>query len=315
MKLVRILLPIDLNGTTEACARIGFGLAERFGVELEVLLPCPPPMQRMPYATELSPVYFTELMDVGAKQAEFEKRQGKQWLEATVPRFPKVKAEILSLDDIAGPAVAMRAKVSDLTVLPSIAAKEEEFWDGAPHESDKYGGWSKRIGEIWCQANRDQRGLNYVTVRPTNTYGPWDNFDPVTGMVVGALIGRAAKGENPLKPWGRPDVKRDLLYSDDCARGMILAVEKGRIGEAYNLGMGKATAMGDVAAAASQYAGKGSFEFDDSKPAGPNIRLMDITKAREELGFDPQVNAWDGIQITAEWYKANQGYKKWSAFK
>ena len=131
MRLVRILLPIDLNGTTEACARIGFGLAERFGVELEVLLPCPPPVQRLPYATELSPIYFTEMMDVGAKQAELEKRQGKQWLEATAPRFPKVKAELLSMDDLAGPAVAMRTKVSDLTVLPSVAAKGEEFWGAA----------------------------------------------------------------------------------------------------------------------------------------------------------------------------------------
>jgi nucleotide-binding universal stress UspA family protein len=131
VRLVRILLPIDLNGTTEACARIGFGLAERFGAELEVLIPCPPPAQRLPYATELSPVYFTELMDVGAKQAELEKRQGKHWLQAMAPRFPKVKAELFTMEDLAGPAVAMRAKVSDLTVLPNIAAKEERLWGAA----------------------------------------------------------------------------------------------------------------------------------------------------------------------------------------
>jgi len=134
-------------------------------------------------------------------------------------------------------------------------------------------------------------------------------------MVVGALIGRAAAGEDPLKPWGRPDVKRDLPHSDDCAAGMMLAVEKGRLGEAYNLGTGKATPMVDVAGAVAQYAGKGSWHFDDTKPTGPMLRLMDITKAREELGFDPKVGVWDGIRRTAEWYKSNRDYKKWSAFK
>lgn len=128
MRPVRILLPIDLNGTTEACTRVGFGLAERFGAELEVLRPCLSPEQRLPYATELSPVYFEQLTDVGTKQLEAEKRQARQWLETAAPQFPKVKAKLLTLEGLIGPTVAVRAKVSDLAVMPSIAAKEDEFW-------------------------------------------------------------------------------------------------------------------------------------------------------------------------------------------
>jgi hypothetical protein len=75
MKLVRLLLPITQNGTLDACAAAGFGLAVRFGAELEVLQPCPAPEERLPYSTELSPFFFEELIDVGKKQVALEKRQ------------------------------------------------------------------------------------------------------------------------------------------------------------------------------------------------------------------------------------------------
>ncbi len=129
MKLVRILLPIDPNGTTDACADIGFGLAWRFGAELEVLHPCPAPTQRLPYATELSPLYFEDLIDVGRKQADEEEKDATDWFEKAVGSHPQVNAELITVEGLVGPAVALRAKVSDLTVLPSIAAKEDERWD------------------------------------------------------------------------------------------------------------------------------------------------------------------------------------------
>lgn len=128
MRLIKILLPIDMNGTTEACARVGFEIAERFDADLEVLLPCLPPMQRLPYATELSPIYFKELADAGRKQVELEQRQGRRWFKTAVQSFPNAKAELLITEGVASSTAALRAKVSDLTVLPSIAAKDDEFW-------------------------------------------------------------------------------------------------------------------------------------------------------------------------------------------
>ena len=131
MKLVRILLPITQNGTTEACAAAGFGLAERFGAELEVLHPCPAPAERLPYSTELSPIYFEELIDVGKKQVALERRQAGKWFAKAARGHPKAEAGLLSIEGLVGPAVAMRAKVSDVTVLPSIAAQAEGFWERA----------------------------------------------------------------------------------------------------------------------------------------------------------------------------------------
>jgi nucleotide-binding universal stress UspA family protein len=131
MKLVRILLPINQHGTTEACADAAFGLAERFGASLEVLHPCLAPAERLPYATELSPVFFEELIDVGKKQVALEKRQARKWLGKTARSHPKVRPELVAIECLVAPAVAMRAKVADLTVLPSIDEDEDRFWASA----------------------------------------------------------------------------------------------------------------------------------------------------------------------------------------
>jgi nucleotide-binding universal stress UspA family protein len=131
MKLVRILLPITQNGTTEACTEAGFALAARFGAELEVLHPCPAPEERLPYSTELSPLYFDELIDVGKKQVALEKRQAKKWFAKVARSHPKAKADLLSIGALVAPAVSMRAKVADLTVLPRIEDGENLFWSSA----------------------------------------------------------------------------------------------------------------------------------------------------------------------------------------
>jgi hypothetical protein len=98
MKIVKILLPISQHGTTAACAEAGLGVAERFGAWLEVLYPCPTPADRLPYATELSPMYFDQLIDVGKKQVSLEKRQAKKWFDKTAKVFPKVARELLTIE-------------------------------------------------------------------------------------------------------------------------------------------------------------------------------------------------------------------------
>jgi hypothetical protein len=127
MKLVRILLPITHNGSNDACAAAAFGLAARFGAELEVLHPCPTPEERLPYSTELSPIYFEELIDVGRKQAALETRQARKWFSKIARGHPKAKAELLSIEALPAEAVARRAKVSDLTIVPSIGAQADGF--------------------------------------------------------------------------------------------------------------------------------------------------------------------------------------------
>lgn len=129
VKLVRILLPINQHGTTEACATAAFSLAARFGVSLEAFLPCPAPAQRVPYSTELSPFYFDELIDVGKKQVALEKRHAKRWLHQAAKAFPKVQAELLTVEGLIAPSMATQAKLADFAVLPSISEEEDVFWE------------------------------------------------------------------------------------------------------------------------------------------------------------------------------------------
>jgi nucleotide-binding universal stress UspA family protein len=128
VQLVKILLPISQRGTTEACARFAFGLAGRSGAALEVLHACPAPTDRLPYATELSPVYFEELVDVGKKQVEHEQRQAQSWLAVTAQTYPNVHPTFLHNEDPVTHTVATRAKAADLTLLPSIPASQDPFF-------------------------------------------------------------------------------------------------------------------------------------------------------------------------------------------
>jgi nucleotide-binding universal stress UspA family protein len=131
VKLVRILLPIGAGGASGACTEAAFRLAERFGAGLEVLHPCPPPVQRLPYATELSPVYFEEMVDASRKQVDYEERKATDWFEEQLGAHPEVAAELVTVEGLVGPAVAMRAKIADVTVLPSVADEEDELWSAA----------------------------------------------------------------------------------------------------------------------------------------------------------------------------------------
>lgn len=163
-RLIKILLPINQRGTSEACAAAAFRLAERYGASLEVLHPCPAPADRLPYATELSPLYFEELIDVGTKQVALEKRKAEEWLAKTTRAFPKVHSELVTIEGPVAPRVATRAKVADISVLPRIEAKEEPFWASARDAALFHSGrpvlvvpeaWNDPIGETVVIAWKD----------------------------------------------------------------------------------------------------------------------------------------------------------------
>lgn len=141
MKLVRILLPIAQQGTTEACADAAFALADRFGVSLEVLHLCAAPWQRLPYSTELSPFYSQDLIDIGREQVSAEQGEARKWFDSAAQAHPGVKAEFLPMEGVFTPIVACRARVADFSVLPSLGAADDSFWaavrEGALFQSGK----------------------------------------------------------------------------------------------------------------------------------------------------------------------------------
>ncbi len=196
--------------------------------------------------------------------------------------------------------------------------RENEVWDKPPHPSDWYGAWAKRFGELQCEASLEQYGFESVIVRPANVYGPFDNFNPKTAMVIGALIARVLSGEDPLVVWGDGTPVRDFIYSKDCARGMMFAMEKAKPCDPVNLGSGIGVTIRELIETICKYAPKApKIEWDTSRPAGNRKRLMDITKARESIGFKPEYSLDQGIRETMEWYLTHKEHQagRYSIFK
>lgn len=188
--------------------------------------------------------------------------------------------------------------------------REGEVWDKPPHRSDWYGAWSKRMGELQCEAYLEQYQYKTCIVRPATIYGPFDNFDPKTAMVAPALIHRVVSGEDPLVVWGDGSAQRDFIYSEDCARGMMMVMENYYECDPINLGSGVPVTIKQVVDVIVKLAPKPpKVVWDTSKPTGNKIRLMDMSKAKEKAGFKAQISLEEGIRRTMEWYLKNKEYQ------
>lgn len=193
---------------------------------------------------------------------------------------------------------------------PAQVFVEDKAWDGPPHPSTVFAGWAKRMGELQARAYQEQYGWDKIAiVRPVNVYGPYDNFDPGAAQVIPALIGRVCGGENPLKVWGDGTVIRDFLHCRDVARGILLAMEKYACGMPVNLGSGNGYSIREVVEAILEATHADSHViWDASKPTGEKYRVADISRARKELGFEPEVSLRQGIAETVKWYKENPNF-------
>lgn len=202
-------------------------------------------------------------------------------------------------------------KVDRVVYTSSIGAygsaevfKEEDDSEETP-PMDMFPGWAKRMAEMQVKAYRTQYGLdNFAVVRPCNVYGPGDNFDPANAMVIPSLMARVRSGENPLKVWGDGSAVRDFAYSTDVAEGAIEACYHGTRGSFVNLGSGVGVTIKELVETLSRVT-PFEFEFDATKGAGFPRRVMDITRAREWIGYHPSTSLLDGLKATWEWYLQN----------
>jgi len=209
---------------------------------------------------------------------------------------------------------ARRAGVERMLYTSSIAVYEpaakfveDEAWNGPPHHGDRFPAWAKRMGELQAEAYKIEYGWDKIAiVRPANVYGPGDDFSP-TGMVIPSLIRRVADGGSPLVVWGDGSTVRDFIHSRDVAYGMMLALEKGADCTPLNLGSGSGVAIKDLVEVLMDIVDDGrEVVWDTDKPTGEPVRLMDLTRAREKIGFEPQVSLREGVEETYNWYLENR---------
>lgn len=188
--------------------------------------------------------------------------------------------------------------------------KEEEMWNG-PTDPSYFGyGWMRRYLERLAEFVVSRADMKIALVRPTAAYGRWDNFDPATSHVIPALIRRALEKEDPFVVWGSGDVVRDFIHVSDMARGGLLALEKYAVCDPVNIGCGKAVTIGEIVNMVLEVTGheNARVEYDTSKPTTIPFRMVDTSKAKKVLGFEPRFTLEEGLRDTVEWYK-NVGSK------
>jgi GDP-L-fucose synthase len=168
-----------------------------------------------------------------------------------------------------------------------------------------FAGWAKRMAELQIYAYKMQHGLkSFAIVRLGAIYGPGDNFDKDTAMVIPALISRIYEKEKPLVVWGDGSAVRDFMYSTDAAEGIIRAFHFGTDGEIVNIASGKGTSIKEIVEGLRSFL-EFEYKFDTTKPSGAPRRVMDISKARKLLGFEPSVDLVSGLKKTWEWFVAH----------
>jgi GDP-L-fucose synthase len=196
---------------------------------------------------------------------------------------------------------------SSSTVYPARGhpVREEEA-EGAPHPSYLGYGRMRRYFEHLAEFVASRSGVKVALVRPTAVYGPHDNFDPATSHVVAALVRRAVAKLDPFEVWGTGDEVRDFLHVEDFARGCLLTMEKHAACDPINIGYGSPVTIRrvvDIILAAAGHS-KADVRFDASKPTAIPIRLVDTSKAKRLLGFEPRIPIESGLTDLVRWYAA-----------
>ncbi len=199
--------------------------------------------------------------------------------------------------------------VSSVCAYPQSSLPKEEdcLWNGLPKQNDRIPGLAKRIGEVQGEAYLQEYGWEAVRiVRPSNVYGPFDDFDPATAQVIPALIRRMIDGENPVKVWGDGSAVRDFIFSEEVAYWMLVALEKAPPCVPINLGSGKGTAIKELAETIAQCVSEPPrIEWDTAKPSGDSVRILSMERAKKLIGFQSKTNLKEGIKKTVDWYLGN----------
>ena len=198
--------------------------------------------------------------------------------------------------------------ISSNTVYPVTETPVNE--DGVTHEFfEKYFvvGWMKAFSEIVCDmyASKIQSPMATLVVRPGNLYGEYDKFDPEKSKVIPALIRRAVAGQDPFVVWGDGRDVKDFLYIGDFVEGLLAALERLPSMVPVNLASGQPVTIRGVLSLILELCdhGRARVQFDTNKPTMIPKRLIDVSKARTLLDFEPKTSLETGLLKTINWYK------------
>jgi nucleoside-diphosphate-sugar epimerase len=185
---------------------------------------------------------------------------------------------------------------------------ESQFWAGQLHGSVEGYGTCKKALEAAQRAYRNQYRLRSIHVILANLYGPHDDFSDYRSHAVAALVKKAfaaKKAGEPMKCWGTGSAIREFLYVKDAATGLRLAAEKYDDDSApLNIGTGEGTSIRElVKAICDAVPFIGEVQWDDSKPDGQAVKILETSKMKQVLEWEPEHHMLEALRETCRWYK------------
>jgi GDP-L-fucose synthase len=184
--------------------------------------------------------------------------------------------------------------------------KEEHLLTGELEPTSEPYAIAKIAGIKLCQAYDREYATDFISVMPTNLYGPGDNFDLETSHVLPAMIRKfheAKEGGEPrVTVWGTGTPRRELLYVDDLADACVYLINNYSGSEIVNVGVGKDISIAELASLVREVVGyEGEISYDTNKPDGAPRKLLDVSRLAE-LGWKPKVPLREGVERTYRWF-------------
>lgn len=180
--------------------------------------------------------------------------------------------------------------------------KEEYLLSGYLEKTNEPYAVAKISGVKMCEAYRSQFNCNFISVMPTNLYGPNDNYDLRNSHVLPALIRKFTEAKKTNAPfveiWGTGNPRREFLHVDDLAEACVFLMKKYNEAEFVNVGTGEDLTIRELAFLIKEITGyRGDLKFDTSKPDGTIRKLLDVSKIHA-LGWKHKTDLREGIEKT-----------------
>jgi len=188
--------------------------------------------------------------------------------------------------------------------------KEEQLWDGACHESVECYGTTKKMLVVQGRAYKKQYDLDSIHLILTNLYGEHDTFNPDRSHVVAALIRKFVEAKmnsaEKVEVWGSGKPIREFLYIEDAAEAIVKATEIYDSLEPMNIGVGIGTSIKELVELIAKITGfKGEIIWDASKPDGTARKVLNISKMKKVLSWQPETLLEEGLKKTISWFEEN----------
>lgn len=185
--------------------------------------------------------------------------------------------------------------------------KEEYLMTGPLESTNSAYAVAKIAGIELVNSYRKQYKKKWISLMPTNIYGPGDNFNLTTSHVLPALIRRFVEAtedkSGKVTLWGTGEPLREFLHADDLARAIVIALEKYDSDLHLNIGTGEEVSIKGLAERVALATGfRGKIEWDPSRPDGTPRKVLDISRIKS-LGWEPTIGIDEGIASTIAWYK------------